>query len=225
MVRLFVGSFLKEDEATRVEQFCKSNATRLGALTNSHLRFVPGANLHVTWVFIGEVEENKIPAINKILQAEVSFLKSGAGAAIKAGIDHNFSASALGETFCLDVDYDYLEAWPDTQAGRVLVATPTTVPDPVLRIGMALRNAMKNLGQADGNEPRNKLFRPHITLARLNPPGKLIDGKLIKTLSQVLPVRQRIDSLDLIQSSLGQKNSAGEAALASSLYEIVGTAF
>jgi 2'-5' RNA ligase len=208
MVRLFVGSFLKEDEAARIDQFCTANQESLGALTTSSLRFVRPANFHITWVFLGEVAEEKVEAAQAQLRREVECLKYGLGIEIetpaKERKGRKVAADGLGKKISINVQYDYLEAWPTIHEGRVLVATPTTVPEPVLRIGMALRAAMAHLSKVDLEEARNALFRPHITIARLNPPANFGDGKLLGALSQVLPISQHIDSLHLIKSHHGQ---------------------
>jgi 2'-5' RNA ligase len=208
MVRLFVGSFLKEAEAARIDQFATSNQETLGTLTASSLRFVQAANLHITWVFLGEVAEEKVAAVQDRLRREVEYLKSGsgieAGAIATSQMGRKLASTGLGRKIKIDLEYDYIEAWPNVTAGRVLVATPTTVPDEVLTIGLALRRAMAGLGIVDQDEMRNLLFRPHLTLVRINPPENLGDGKLLRALSGVLPIHQQIDRLHLIKSHFGQ---------------------
>ena len=90
----------------------------------------------------------------------------------------------------------------------------TVVPEAVLRIGLALRMAMSKLGTGGQGDQRDLLFRPHITIMRLNPPDNLGDGKLIAALRELLPIRQRIDSVHLIQSHLGR--GSGEYEIISS---------
>jgi 2'-5' RNA ligase len=208
MVRLFVGSFLQEDEAARIDQFCTSNHERLSALTKSSVRFVTTANLHITWVFLGEVGEEKISAVKEQLSREVEYLKTGSG--IEAGVltqersGQKYGYGGLGKKINIDLEYDYIEAWPLVAAARVLVATPSVVPEAVLKIGMTLRRAMAGLGTVNGEGERNLLFRPHITIARLNPAHNFGDGKLLDAFSQLLPIHQKIERLHLIKSHLGQ---------------------
>jgi len=207
MVRLFVGSFLQEDEAARIDQFCNSNQERLAALTTSTLRFVTAVNLHITWVFLGEVAPEKLNSVKELLHREVEFLKTGMG--IEGAVTAERSAKkygpgGLGRRISIDLEYDYLESWPSVTEGRVIVATPTVVPDEVLRIGMALRRGMAGVGTVDQAEPRNFLFRPHITIARFKPVTNFGDGKMLNALGEMLPIRQKIERLHLIKSHLDQ---------------------
>ena len=78
-------------------------------------------NLHITWVFLGEVEEANVPAVQKQLRAEVEFLKRGAGteaAALTVVRQHKkYSPGALGKKISIDVDYDFIEVWPSQRGG------------------------------------------------------------------------------------------------------------
>jgi 2'-5' RNA ligase len=168
MVRLFVGSFLQEDE----------------------------------------VAEEKLNGIKELLRREVEFLKTGIG--VEDGPipadrpTKKYSSDGLGKKISIEFEYDYLEAWPQVTEARVLVATPNVVPDAVLKIGMALRRSMADQGLTDKAEPRNRLFRPHLTIARFNPAISFGDGKMLAAISEVLPVRHKIDRINLIKSHLGQ---------------------
>lgn len=187
------------------------------------MRFVKEANLHLTWAFIGEVEEEKVPAIQEVLKQEIKFLQDGSALkkslAVafpglesprqKEPLDSDITSLDLAESnpelaakkaLSIDLQYDFIEAWPTTFAGRVLVATPEVVPDQILRIGMSLRSALTQYATADREEPRNLLFRPHVTIARLNPPENFGDGKVLEVVSKLLPIKHHIDSMHLIKS-------------------------
>ncbi|MBS1990171.1 MAG: hypothetical protein JSS83_06605 [Cyanobacteria bacterium SZAS LIN-3] len=203
-------------------------------------------NLHLTWAFIGEVQEEVIPDIQARLRREVDFLQEGTDLKaladsfmgmepIVSGIDGTSGSGAArskkAEPSSLDLaegslglsvenalareqaspvipvkplsihlEYKYMEAWPSVMAGRVLVATPDVVPDQVLRIGMSLRSALAEFSTADKDEARNLLFRPHVTIARLNPPDNFGDGRLLNDISALLPIKHHITSLHLIKS-------------------------
>ena len=179
--------------------------------------------MHLTWAFIGEVEEEKVPAIQELLKKEVKFLQDGSAlkkslaAAFpglesprhKEPLDSDITSLDLAESnpelaakkaLSINLQYDFIEAWPTTLAGRVLVATPEVVPDEILRIGMSLRSALTEYTTADREEPRNLLFRPHVTIARLNPPENFGDGKVLEVASKLLPIKHHIDSMHLIKS-------------------------
>jgi len=193
-------------------------------MTASTLRFVKEVNLHLTWAFIGEIDEEKIPDIEEVLKKEVKFLQDGTSlqelAASLPGGDYTRKrekeslenaitsldlaesnpALAAKKALSIEMQYDFIEAWPSTMAGRVLVATPAVVPEQVLRIGMSLRSALTEFATADRNEPRNLLFRPHVTIARLNPPENFGDGRVMESMSALLPIKHHIDSMHLIKS-------------------------
>jgi len=178
----------------------------------------------LTWAFIGEIDEEKIPDVEDVLKKEVQFLQDGTtlkemaasfpGSEIsrkkeKESLENKITTLDLAESnpalaakkaLAIDMQYDFIEAWPSTMAGRVLVATPAAVPEQVLRIGMSLRSALAGFATADREEPRNLLFRPHVTIARLNPPENFGDGRVLETISELLPIKHHIDSMHLIQS-------------------------
>ena len=198
MVRLFVGSFLQTDEALRIEQLEENFAA-----INAVLRYVSAAKLHITWAFIGEVQNDQVEAVKAVLGASIGALKDWQGQNLK---------------------YDTLEVWPSPENARVLVATPSVVQPSIKDLGETVRQAIKKFrahclaqsttmpGQTiDSEDLRQYDFRPHLTLARFKKEinigsmqsQEFNQGDLLATMGTALPVHQTINDLHLVNSHSG----------------------
>jgi 2'-5' RNA ligase len=180
MPRLFVGTFLAPDQQERLAQLA-SEDEKLGGLWHRKLRWVKPKKLHLTWYFLGTVEDPAIPAIKERLLEAVSELP---GSALR---------------------YDTLEIWPSAKMPRQFVLTPSVVPDEVNNIVGNVRTSLKGLVP----DPDYKTFKPHITLMRFDrlpanrPKGSPVNIPADFPPPEILPIEHRIASVCLIQSHLG----------------------
>jgi 2'-5' RNA ligase len=91
MVRLFVGTFLQAAERDQIAEL-PAQFPQLSQIINRKIRWVKPKKLHMTWLFLGEVEEALIGTINQKLEKCVAdfadAVRSGRDArAPKSGTD------------------------------------------------------------------------------------------------------------------------------------------
>jgi 2'-5' RNA ligase len=120
------------------------------AVQESRGRPVPPENLHLTVAFLGWVAERRLPRLIDIARA--------ATANGPAALPH---AQRSAVPLALEVTFDQLEYWP---GAHLLCAVPKATPGSVA----ALTQRLQELLLAGGFAPDgiNRVFRPHVTLAR-----------------------------------------------------------
>ncbi|MBU6451252.1 MAG: 2'-5' RNA ligase family protein [Cyanobacteria bacterium REEB67] len=224
MVRLFVGSFLGDQEAARLGHFAEAWLPGLKKqLPAGHnARFIAPAKLHMTWLFLGEVEEDHVEAVKSWLATAVQKLQETAGSHFREENSGELESAKLDEgRLDIEVSYDNLEGWPGKDKARVIVATPSAVPPLFAKLGNELRQEfeawIKDAGPGGGaglfnfdkNEPRYVEFRPHLTIMRLNPAIDLSSSAVLSLLQQLLPVQHHIEEMHLVRS---QNDGGGKKA-------------
>jgi len=183
MARLFIGSFLTEAEAERVSTVTSARVHALTSdksddLENFNARALPAEKLHITWLFLGEVDDERVKEVSVKLQQTLK---------------------KLGDMAPLEITYDELEIWPEVNRARVAVVTPSLPPPEVQTIAAAIR---KELGQFQ-EQDESKEFKPHVTLFRFSPAANLKDVELTTQPEILLPVKQpiRLEDVHLIASA------------------------
>lgn len=174
--RLFVGTFLGAPEMESLADL-KSYDERLVSEWNAKIRWVRPEKLHLTWVFLGDVHEERIPEIENVLGQ------------VLEDVPH-MEAMYVKPTF-----------WPDRKRARTFVVTPDPAPHAVMAVGELIKQAMKPY--AEKIEPK---YRPHITLFRLERQGVARDPLDVPhwfPLHQKTPIEHHINRIDLIESHLG----------------------
>ena len=181
MPRLFIGSFLTGPEQIRLSNFL----ARLVPFWPDRVRLQPAEKLHITWLFLGDVAEEKVQEIKDRLIALAPQLQGE-------------------EISCL---YQKVECWPDQANARVVVLTPEDSPQTrrILALGEMLRESLAGYCQ----KQTEYIFRPHLTIIRLKPHSDLGDNfwQAIKKYDQIAPVKHNISKIELVQSHLGQGSS------------------
>ena len=196
MVQVFVGSFFEDKEVDKFVRFAQNFKSETTG------RLMRRDKLHLTWLFIGEVEE-----------AQLDFLRSW----LKLTMEQ--AALAAGKNQKVEIIYDSLDGWPNQQAARVVVARPTKSNDWVQFVAAHLLSALedlraeqpqiwcKNTTQKVADTERYLTYKPHVTLLRSNPPLNIeIDQgqHLINDLqNQVLPFTQEIRAMHFVRSNAG----------------------
>jgi 2'-5' RNA ligase len=170
--RLFIGTFLPEAQrsALTVEP---AQAARLGEEWRRKIRWVRADKFHLTWVFLGSIDDEKCAEIESAMQRAVQ----GFGA--------------------VDLTYASLKLWPHPRKPRTFVLVPDAVPQQLMELAESIKKEM--LPFAERIEPN---FRPHITLARTEPHGGRVDVPEWLGIQAPLPLTQHIDSVQLIESDL-----------------------
>jgi RNA 2',3'-cyclic 3'-phosphodiesterase len=136
--RLFVGTFLPKSDQDSLGEL-QEHSEKLAAEWQRKLRWVRPEKLHLTWVFLGSVDEDYIPEIQSKLTA------------------------LLAEQPPLDVVYSKPTFWPGPKHARTFVLTPDTVSDEVMNLADRIKRDMKPY--AEKIEPK---YRPHITVMRFD---------------------------------------------------------
>lgn len=169
--RLFVGTFLQAEDQARLGVL-KASAPRLSAFWERKLRFVLPAKLHLTWLFIGEVDEDAANEASARL------------------------ADALKSFRRLSLSYDRAVFWPSPRGPRQFVLLAETVPPEVLAMAQAISSSLKWLAGKD-----DRPFVPHITLLRFGPGHRraLAVPEWLQ-IADLLPVHQSIEEVCLIES-------------------------
>lgn len=131
--------------------------------------WVPAENLHVTLRFLGEVPDEQVVAIS---------------AAISGSLAHHVD---------LPVRLGSAGAFPSAARARVLWVGVDDPAGGVAAIEASLGEHLATLGF----EPEDRPFRPHVTVARLRAPARVVPADV-----GVEPVRFTVDRVALIRSVL-----------------------
>jgi 2'-5' RNA ligase len=171
--RLFIGTFLPEKDRAALLVDAES-AEKLSALWGRKIRWVRPEKLHLTWVFLGGVEEERIPEI----EARVSAVLHGFGP--------------------MDIAYAKPTLWPHARNARTFVLQPERAPEDVVRLGETIKRELKEYA-----EKLDIKYRPHITLARMDSTKQRIEVPDWFAPLKHLPLVHHIDRVDIIESHLG----------------------
>lgn len=183
-MRLFVASFLEP-------ACCKQALTFQTANLADRYKMVPEDKLHLTFAFIGDLSIDKLEDLqNDLVQA----------------------LDDLHLQKPLEIIFDKVEAWPDWQGPRVIVALPADTlalegaGAPILMAGEASRAVAARYGSNQKRDHRLESFKPHITLMRLKPKSSLKPQDLNGTKGFIL--HHRINRLYLVESDIRSADQA-----------------
>lgn len=190
--RLFVGTFLGEKEIAAISSFEKANPN-LSELWNIRARFVPNEKLHLTWLFLGTVEREKISAVETCLQTAIDEWKKTSGIGV------------------LNIQFDQLHVWPSLDSPRVLIIEATRDLKLVRALNTSISQHLQSFCQSKDEVERFDIFRPHITVCRFSPTkGPRIKSKRELESFQIpeseLPISQQVSSVTLIESDLDSQS-------------------
>ncbi|MBI5174818.1 MAG: RNA 2',3'-cyclic phosphodiesterase [Candidatus Melainabacteria bacterium] len=197
MTRVFVGSFLEGEEREILARFLAEENEKLKPDQVSSIRSVKPEKLHITWQFLGELNQNELLNLKEKLLA----------------LEGPLSESAK---FPFSITYDYAEAWPSTQA-RVIVARPRVESETLTALAKLLREALAPHSRADAAVERNIVFKPHVTLYRLR---QACDEAVAAIISDFQPFEQTISAIHLVESHLQCMQEGSYASTYRSLLQL-----
>jgi len=189
--RLFVGTFLDAGQAATVAQL-KSLNPELSQKWHLKARFVPLQKLHLTWLFLGDVEAELVESVKSDLEKTI----------------RDWKHTENGGTF--EINYDCVVVWSSLQSPRVLVLESTGANPPASSLNKAINIGLQNYSQKDGKVERFDRFRPHLTVCRFSydsqfkTKARLTNRSLddFKTPANLFALSHRIDTISLIESDL-----------------------
>ena len=176
MPRLFVGSFLEGPEAERISAITKARASQIssGFLPGQQIEFkiraLPKDKLHLTWLFLGEVNSSDVEELTRQFAATLNQLKQ------------KLSCPAF------ELSYDHLSPWPSEDKARVVVLRPSAPPAEVSRVEREIRATLSSFQE---NEEVYPQFNPHLTLFRVNPAADLRSVELLANSHSLAPEEKR----------------------------------
>jgi len=197
LTRVFVGSFLEGEEREILARFLAEENKKLKPELAPVIRSVKPEKLHITWQFLGELDENELPKLKETLLALAGPLFQAAN-------------------FPFSITYDYAEAWPSTQA-RVIVARPRVESKTLSAVARLLREALAPHSRADAAVERNLVFKPHVTLYRLR---QARDEAVADIISNFQPFEQTVSAIHLVESHLRSEQEGNYASTYRSLLQL-----
>ncbi len=204
MPRLFIGTYLEKE----AQDSCGALPLLNNHLTRSwhtRLKWVRQDKLHLTWIFLGDVESNQMPQLSQTLQTMINASR---------GDSLNLPPQALA--------YDCLEIWYSHGTPRNIVLTPNEASADILDFVQSVRNQLHMFASDDVREQAVVPWKPHITLIRLpdankttqlpladeithwhkhrNLKGKELVPTALTGLSELLPLNHLLKTVSLIES-------------------------
>ncbi len=192
MPRLFIGSFLSDDERARLSRIAACNQ-HLSGLWHKKVRWTEDERLHLTWLYMGEYDDQAAAAVRETFQERLAALG-------KEPIE------------ATTISYDHMALWPSPRKARTGVLTASVIPPMVQEIESLVRANMRDIlppGDRKWDE-----FQPHLTIFRIDHPRLSQEDEglpqrptlqAVKLEAGVLPVVHALDEVCLLESDLGKK--------------------
>ena len=179
-MRLFVAIEIAADTANAAARLAEDLRRRTRSLTPAaRVTWIPPERLHVTVRFIGEVDDDTVPAVVAALQPPMVT-----------------GAFALG--------FGGAGAFPPNAAPRVLWAGITAGLESLRALEREISARLGSVGiPADAHD-----YNPHLTLARVRHPAGLRPGPLLERLAERPLGGGQVDAITLFHSRLSPRGPA-----------------
>jgi 2'-5' RNA ligase len=151
--RLFLGTFLPDEDKLRLKEVRDANENLAESFFRSKVRWVNDQKLHLTWLFLGDLEDE---VIDKLQSKLVLVLK-----------DYQSNKKELLK----ELLYDHLEIWFARGLPRHLVLAPSFVPPNTLNLIEQIRAHCAEFVHETYQAQAVGKYRPHITLLRFEKAG------------------------------------------------------
>jgi 2'-5' RNA ligase len=170
-----IRAFLAIDAPPEILNEIGSIQTRLSKTLQGMIRWVKAEGIHLTLKFFGDVSEDDIIKISRVVEAHVSSIRS----------------------FTLDVKK--LGVFPDMSRPRILWLKINGDVEALVKFQKTLDQKLQACGFSEDGRP----FRPHLTLARIKEPKGLVGlAKIIEKSDNYAAGYFNVDGLNLYRSQL-----------------------
>jgi len=173
-VRLFLGSYVNSDII-----YSSLDSEKLEQDLNCSMKFVEKENIHLTWKFIGDIEQDKVDKIISTIQEIIS--------------------SPLN----IEVKFQEFAIWPNGRLPRQLVVTGIDLNSEGIKLYKELNKDLVKFGI----DKEKRSFNPHITVARFRVKEKLKESIILPEWFIFKESIIKFSRIDLIQSTLTPKGS------------------
>jgi 2'-5' RNA ligase len=146
-LRLFVGTFIELPERKSIELFQESNVG-LQLESGATINWSPAAKLHITWCFLGDVDDNKVSLVKEGVDGALQELKLRRG-------EESSPKSLL---------FTRMAFWPKAKFPHIIVLRPDRTDKYFAELANLVRTKTQPFLKVAGEQ---KEFRAHITLARV----------------------------------------------------------
>lgn len=200
MPRLFIGTFLNREDQRKLAVLPSDNE-HLENLWQRKPRWVKPAKLHITWLFLGSVEDSLVAKV---------------GSTLHKIIYERYKMQNEEDRQDLFMEFNKPEVWPNSRKPRLIVIANKPIPREVESLSRTIRTGLIPFYTEQTEKEHNQDFKPHVTLLRLDrrietPAEKLdihrvetrVDTGAINSLDEALPIRLKVDEVCLVESQVG----------------------
>jgi 2'-5' RNA ligase len=191
-MRLFVAADLPQDARDALAGTLKRLASTLGG-SGGKLRWVSAERAHLTLVFLGDVDEPRVPAVVDAMSRDVS-----------------------GQPF--DITLDTIGVFPPRGAPRVLWIGVGAGASEVTDLQREMTRRIGALGIPLEDRP----FHPHLTLARWRESRSTDRDRALRSAPHGVVARARIEGATLYQSHLSSSGPSYTALARATLTRSAG---
>ena len=203
MPRIFIGTFLSFEDQQKLAHIAAENH-RLEEIWQLKPRWTKASKLHLTWLFIGSIDDQLVPKLSSTLTRTLS--------------DRAKILGKEGRKELL-VEFNKPEAWPSARKPRMVVLSSERVQKEVHVLASTIRKGLIPFFTEETEQEHNLEFRPHLTIIRLdrrikdtsNDQEKIdriqvpefdprLDVLAIKSLKETLPLKLKISEICVIES-------------------------
>lgn len=142
--RLFIGSFLSETDRQRFQNARAELEAKLKDEWSCKMRWVRAEKLHMTWLFLGNCDEEQQQSILQTLDA--------------------LSAQTLLRANDSIIKFDRFDFFPNKDKRRLMALLPNVVPDGFVSVATTLRTKLS----AFCEKKEGSSLHPHITIFRFD---------------------------------------------------------
>jgi 2'-5' RNA ligase len=173
-----IRSFIAIELPPEIKAELKRVQASLSSAGGNSIKWVEPGNVHLTLKFLGNVAEDRLPAVAQAMQ------------------------DAAGRTPLIQLKLNGLGAFPNLKKVQVVWIGLSGQLELLQALVRALEENLEGLGFPLEGRP----FAPHLTLARVRDSASLVEkqnlGRLIETTGLDCEMNIRIDSISLMRSQL-----------------------